>query len=376
VTSVPAADYNAHMTNAIRSSVTGAGRNPIVPFALALLAASCQSKPAPPPVTANAWAVVDGREITRDDVEKAFRRRDQAAQPLGEEEAAAAKLAILDDLISQDLILAKVRELKIELPDSELDTAYLEARKNISDEAFKQELSRRQLTPADMRESMRRDLLVQKLLEREVASKITVTDQEISTFYEANKAQFNRTEDAYRVAQILVTPVREAQVANRTGSDATTPQEAAEKTKMVMDRLKAGAEFGQVAADFSEDAESAPRGGDLGFVPLSAVQKLPPPLRDAVLNGASGSARLITVNGASTIVVVLGKDPAGQKTLGTPGLKESISQGLRGRREQLLRLAYLANLRNGAVVSNVAAKRLVESPGKMPSLFTAPMAGK
>ena len=78
-----------------------------------------------------------------------------------------------------------------------------------------------------MREGLRRDLLTQKVLEREVASKITVTDQDITEFFNANRAQFNRAEDAYHIAQIVVTPVREPQAVNRSGNDATTPQEAA-----------------------------------------------------------------------------------------------------------------------------------------------------
>ncbi len=216
-------------------------------FTLALAGAggACQSKPAAPPVSANAWAVVNGREITRDDVEKAYQRIQQNSQAPSEEEAAAAKLEVLDQIIVQDLLLTKARELKIELPDTELDAAYVEARKNIPDDAFAQELAKRNLTVADMREGLRRDLLVQKLLEKEVTSKVTVTDQDVTAFFEANRAQFNRTEDAYRIAQIAITPVREARIANRTGNDAGTPQEAAAKVQMVMDRLKAGASFSE-----------------------------------------------------------------------------------------------------------------------------------
>ena len=342
-------------------------------FALALggLGAACQSKPAAPPVSADAWAVVNGHQITRDAVEKAYRRNTQAPQAPSEEETAAAKLTLLDQLIVQELLLAKARDLKIEVPDTELDAAYLEARKNIPDDAFRRELAQRNLTAADMREGMRRDMLVQKLLEREVGSKVTVTDQDVMAFFEANRAQFNRTEDAYRIAQIVITPVRDAQTANRTGSDATTPQEAAAKLQMVMERLKAGTQFRDVAADFSEDPESAPRGGDLGFVPLSALQQAPPQLRDAVLKGTPGSARVVSANGGYTVVVILGKDTAGQKDLSMPEVKTSIRQGLRDRREQLFRTAYLAAIRNDAVVTNLIAKRLVESQGKMPSLAPA-----
>ena len=92
-----------------------------------------------------------------------------------------------------------------------------------------------------MRDGLRRELLTQKVIEQEVGSKITVTAQEVSDFFLANRNQFNLAEEAYHLAQIVVTPVREPQVANRTGDDAATPQAAAEKVKMLMERLKAGA---------------------------------------------------------------------------------------------------------------------------------------
>ena len=94
-------------------------------FALVLsaLAGACNSTPpAPPPPSADAWAVVGGREIKRADVEKAFRRTPQGTEGLSEDEALAAKLTLLNELIVQDMLLAKARELKIVLPDTEVDT--------------------------------------------------------------------------------------------------------------------------------------------------------------------------------------------------------------------------------------------------------------
>jgi peptidyl-prolyl cis-trans isomerase SurA len=364
------------MIDHVRIPVAAGRRLVLTTLVLAGVAAACHSKPAAPPVSGNAWAVVNAHEITRDDVDKAYRRTDQSAQPVGEEEAFAAKLALLDDLVAQELFLAKARDLKIDIPESELDTAFAEARKNITEEAFNQELARRYLTAADMREGLRREMLVQKLFAREVSSKVSVTDQEISAFYEANKSQFNRSEDAYRVAQIVVTPVRENQITNRTGSDATTALEAVTKIRMIMDKLKGGAQFSEVAADFSEDPQSAPRGGDIGFIPLSVIQKYPPRLRDAVLNATPGSAKAIGDGNGFVIVLVLGKDTAGQKDLGTPGVKDAISRSLKARREQLLRSAYVNSLRNGAVIENLIAKRVVESQGKVPTVAPAASGAK
>jgi peptidyl-prolyl cis-trans isomerase SurA len=319
----------------------------------------------------HAWAVVDGREITRDDVDKAYRRTRDLSQTLSDEEVLAAKLALLNDLIVQDILLAKANALKVELPAADLDTAYNNAKKNLPDDAYQQELKRRNLTADDMREGLRRELLAQKVIEQEVGSKISVSEKEVSDFYAANRTQFNVAEDSYHIAQIVVTPVREAQLSNGTGDDAATPQAAVAKVKMLMERLKAGASFRDLAVGYSEDPESAPRGGDLGFVPVSRLKQAPPPLRDAVLNKSPGSVNVASQGGAYTLVLVVAHEPAGQRDLTSPGMKERLTDTLRGRKEQLLRMAYLTNVRTDATVVNYLARRLVEARGVPPGLLPA-----
>ena len=223
---------------------------------------ACRATPAAPPtpaVSENVWAVVDSRQLTRDDVEKAYRRTRDTAQTLSDEEVLAAKLSVLNDLILQDILIAKSRELKVDVPSSELDTAYAEARKTITEEAYQQELSKRGLTAEDMREGLRRELLTQKLIEHQIRPKIAVTSQEVSDFFLANRSQFNLPEESYRIAQIIVTPVRDAQVVNRTGDDATTPQAAATKIAMLMERLKGGANFSEIWRWTTPKIPSRPR---------------------------------------------------------------------------------------------------------------------
>src|SRR5438105_11885747 len=100
---------------------------------------------------------------------------------------------------------------------------------------------------------MRRQLSIQKLLNREVVAKISITDQEVADFYNANKAQFNFAEPTYHLAQIVVTPRKDPQIRNHKNDDATNESEALRKTKMLMDRLNSGADFAQLAMDYSED---------------------------------------------------------------------------------------------------------------------------
>ncbi len=338
---------------------------PVV-LALAALAGGCRSHPTPPPVAPDVWAVVDGREIHREEVEKAYRRTMQPGAVTSEDEATVAKLNLLDQLISQDIMLARATELQIVLPESELDAAFNDEKKDIPDEAFNQELASRHLTAADMREALRRDLIARKVIERDVSSKVTVTDQEISDFFQANKAQFNLPEDAFHLAQIVVTSVRDQGLNNRTGDDATTVQAAAAKVQMLMDRLKSGAPFSELAMDYSEDPQSAPRGGDVGLVSVSALGQAPRELRDAVMRLQPGSVTVVSMEGGHTIVALVAKQAAGQRDLSMPDVRDGIAATLRDQREQLLQAAYLEMMRNQATVVNHEVRRLVESQGKLP----------
>ena len=159
--------------------------------------------------TADTWAAVNGKPITRQDVDKAYRRTRDANTTASEEETIMAKMSLLDDLIAQEILLAKAAELKVQLPQAELDTAEANAKKNIPLDVFQQQLTQRGLTEADMPEGLRRELLAQKVLTREVTDKITVSDQEITDFFNANRAQ------------IIITPGADPQLQNGTGDDAT-----------------------------------------------------------------------------------------------------------------------------------------------------------
>jgi peptidyl-prolyl cis-trans isomerase SurA len=337
----------------------------ILTVALAIAGCNGQKPAASKTASPDTWATVDGRSITREDVDKAFRQSQDPAARLSAEEAMTLKLSMLNEMIVQDILLAKAGAIKIEVPASELDAAYAERKKNMSDADFEGELKKRNLSVADMREALRRELMTKKLLDQEVVAKVAVTDQEVNDFFNANKAQFSIAEESYRLGQIVITPDRSQQQTNRTGNDAATPEEAAFKVRMVMERLKAGALFTDVAMDYSEDPESAQRGGDLGLVPISALNRAPEPLRKAVIGKAPGTVNVATTGGVHTIVLVVAHEQAGQRDLTTAGVKDGITSTLKARKEQLLRTAYLSAARGDADVVNHQARRVVESQGKV-----------
>jgi peptidyl-prolyl cis-trans isomerase SurA len=338
---------------------------PPIVLVLAVGAGACSKSPAQPqPAGTDVWAVVDGREIRADDVEKAYRRSADPKAHISADEATAAKLNLLDQLITQDILIATATGLKIDVADADVDTAFSSQKKGIPDEAFNAELASRNLTVSDVRAALRRDLIAQKVLDHEVTAKIVVTDRDINDFFEANKAQFNLPEDTFHLTQIVVTSVKDAGLNNRTGDDATTPQAAAAKVQMVMDRLKAGTPFNELAMDFSEEPASAPRGGDVGMVSASSLRQAPPNLRDAVLKAQPGQVTVVAMEGGYTIVGLVAKFPGGQRNPSMPDVRDGITATVKAQREQLLRVAYLEGIRNHAKVVNYAAQRIVENAGK------------
>ena len=142
------------------------------------------------------------------------------------------------------------------------------------------------------------------------------------------------------------------------------------KAAGLMRRLQQGAPFDELARDHSEDPQTAPRGGDLGLVPVSALKRIAPALREAVMKSAPGAVTAVNVNGMHTLVRVMGMEKAGQRDLSMPQVREGIVANLRGRKEQLLRVAYLTALRTDAEVVNYFARRLVESQSKAPEKTT------
>lgn len=336
------------------------------------LAGACGTAGKSKDLAPDVWASVDGRVIHRDDVERAYRRVLQpTATPPSDDEVLAAKLSLLDELITQNILLEKARTLKIEVTDAELDAAFADRRKSISDDAFQQELRQRSLTVDDMKEGLRRELIANKVVDRDVVSKIVIGDDDVKAYYETHRAEFNVAETQYHIAQLVIAPGREPQLRNRKNDDAITAVEALHKADLMMERVKAGADFGQLAMDYSEDPDSAPRGGDLGFVSATQLKQVPAALRDAVLKAEPGSVNEVSGNGAHTLVMLIARETAGQRDLNTPGVKDGISTGLHDRKAQLVHAAYITAARNDATIVNNLARQLVQVQGRLPGLAPA-----
>jgi peptidyl-prolyl cis-trans isomerase SurA len=314
------------------------------------------------------WALVNGKEIKREDVEKYYRTRvNPEGQEPSQEEALALKLNVLDELTNNEILLERAKKLNLEASDGEVEDKFTEMKSPYTEEEFQRQLRDRGLTVDDLKQGLKRQLSTEKLLNREVVAKISITDQDVTDFYNSNRAQFNVAEPQYRIAQILVTPRKEPQIRNRKNDDATNEAEAQRKVKMLIDRLNSGADFAQLAMDYSEDMNSAATGGDLGYVPESALNQSDPVLKRTVMSMKPGqvSPPLALKEGYRILKLVTRESP-GQRTLSDPQVQQTIRDTLRNRKEQLLRSAYLAVARDQAQVRNFLAEQVIETAGKLP----------
>jgi len=342
----------------------------IVLLAVPLLAVSlgCGTKLAGDDVA----ATVDGRKITRADLEKYYENQTAGSpqQPSGEQ-ATSLHLSILHQLVDFEILMRRAEKLGLLATDDEVERKLNEIKSPYTKEQFDARLKEKKLTLDDFKRDLRRQLTVDKVLNKEVTSKINVTDQDISNYYNAHKSEFNLVEPQYHLAQIFVTTAPNPQVHNLKNDKAQNEADARKKIQMIVNRLDSGDDFGTLAMEYSEDTETSGNGGDLGFTPESALKNTDPVTRDAVTKLKPGQyTTVITVINPMTkqlvgfrIVKLIAKESAGQRELSDPRVQEAIRSQLRDRREQLLKAAYYEVLRDQAKVQNYYAEKVLEGNG-------------
>ncbi|HMD43168.1 MAG TPA: SurA N-terminal domain-containing protein [Candidatus Acidoferrum sp.] len=318
--------------------------------------------------SADVWAVVNGTEIKRDEVEKYYKSQVPAeGQKPTQEDSLSLKLNVVEQLINNEILLERAKKLNLEASDGEVEDKFTEIKSPFTEEEFQRQLKSRSMTVDDLKRDLRRQLSIQKLLNREVAAKITITDQDVVDFYNANLNQFNVAEPQYRISQIVITPRKDPQIRNRKNDDATTEAEAIRKSKMIVDKLNSGADFAQIAMDYSEDPNTAANGGDLGYIPESSLNQSDPNLKKLVLSLKPGQvSQPVVLKDSIRILKLVAREPAGQRGVNDPQVQQTIRDTLRDRKEQLLRAAYLAVARDEAKVTNYLAQQVVEAAGKLP----------
>lgn len=332
-----------------------------VALLLAAFATSCAKNPG-----SDVAATVDGEKIYRADVEKYYENRTSGSnQPLNAEQATELRLSILENLIENQILMHRAGKLGLLASDEEVDRRLKEIRSPYNDQEFTQRLQERKLSLDDVKREIRRSLTAEKVVNKEITSKVNITDQDIADYYTEHKSEFNLIEPRYHLAHILVTTSADPQ--GRDPNKARNEPDARKKIDNILARLQAGEDFSSLAATYSEDNATSANGGDIGIVPESALKQTDTTTRDDVMKLKPGQFTPVIPlpNPASRqvagfqIVKLISVEPAGLRDLSDQHVKQEIRQQLQDRRAQLLKTAYYEVMRNQAKIDNYYAQQVL-----------------
>jgi peptidyl-prolyl cis-trans isomerase SurA len=288
-----------------------------------------------------------------------------AEQPPSPEELQDLKLQVLSRMVNDQILLEQAAAATLSASDAEVDLKYTQFKSQYSEEELQELLKKQKVTADDIRAELRKSITIDKLVNKEITSKISVSEAEIKAFYEKNKEGFNLPE-SYHIAHILVTPVADPELQNAKKNDAKTPEEARQKALQLLKEVQSGRDFATVAKESSEDPSSSPAGGDLQFQPLQAIENIDPRLSQAVQKMRDGETfpQVLETRFGYHILKLVGKDAGGQKDLSDPRVQENVRQQIFQRKDQVLKNAFSEAARNKATVVNYLAQRILDSGGK------------
>ncbi|HUA20019.1 MAG TPA: peptidylprolyl isomerase [Bryobacteraceae bacterium] len=328
---------------------------------LLLLASGCKRS-----VPENVAAMVNGRVITFTDLDKQYEAQFMSAtERPSDDQMMIQKLEVLRTLVDNEIMLQRAEKLGLMATDADVESKFAELKAPYTQEEFQKQLAARKMSADDMKAQLKRDLSITKLFNKEITSHISISDKDVTDFYNANKSSFNFPEPQVHLAQILVTPTPDPNVRNLKNDKAQNEEQARKKIEMIAARLKQGDDFMALAQNLSEDPNTAPNGGDLGFVPESALEKANPDIRKVIQAASPGQITPVVKTAEGyRIFKIYSKEPAGQRELSDPRVQQNIRETLINRKDQLLRAAYYEVARDEARVVNYLAQSIVQTAEK------------
>jgi peptidyl-prolyl cis-trans isomerase SurA len=186
----------------------------------------------------------------------------------------------IDRLVNQKLIVQAAKEVEwLTVSEDEIDASvqrYIQ-QSNLTEEQFREEIAKEGLTMEDIRTQMKESSLSSSLENYEVASKIVITREDVSQYYEQNSDQYSG-QTTYHLRNIFIK--------KPAGGSASEQAEVEAKLAKISEELASGESFENLARKYSESAY-AEEGGELGNFKL---EDLSPNLRAAVAPLSPGEA--------------------------------------------------------------------------------------
>jgi peptidyl-prolyl cis-trans isomerase C len=176
---------------------------------------------------------------------------------------------LLEEFIAQELLWQEAKRQDFVATPAEVDEALAQVRKRYpSEQAYLLEIERNGFTEETYREDMKRRISVRRWVRETLAKEIAVSDAEVHDYYVANQARFAQPEQIN---------VRHVLIKVKPDADEATIAAARKKIEQILEQAKTGADFAELAKKHSQ-GPTAPKGGELGFLPRGRLVK---PFEDA-----------------------------------------------------------------------------------------------
>ena len=202
-------------------------------------------------------ARVNDRLITHSDFEKRFAVFLQSPQAGNNPIEARRKL--LAEIIDERLLEERAKDLQVSATDEEVEVAVERVKRQYNlatDEEFENALKSSNLTRDDLKRQMRNTITLQKVVGRDISSKLDMSDDTLRLEYERRKEQLYKVAEQAEVAEIVV---------RFDAADPAGRARAAARIEEARARVAAGTPFADVAKEYSE-GNAKDRGGALGSV--------------------------------------------------------------------------------------------------------------
>lgn len=209
-------------------------------------------------------AVVNDEVITLSELQKEGKPLIQRIHQELEGEAQASQMQITQRQILQALILRRLQlqeagkeSIVVEASEVDATIKVIKERNGLaSDKEFSEVLAKENLTLDEFRTKVREQMVVDRLLARHVRTRIVVSEEEITAYYQAHMDEFDQS-PSVRIRHVLIRLPEEPSPADVT--------QAQTRAAEALARLRDGAKFEEVAEEYS-DGPTAQEGGDLGVI--------------------------------------------------------------------------------------------------------------
>ncbi|HYU77383.1 MAG TPA: peptidyl-prolyl cis-trans isomerase [Vicinamibacterales bacterium] len=305
---------------------------------------------------------VNGDILTKSDLEQrqvmALRQRDPNFRPSSDAELQKALVevtpSVIVDAVDELLLVQRGRELGYSLGNEQFQSILENIKKENkleTDEQFQAALKQEGMTLDDLRKQLERNLLVSRVQQVEVMSKISVSEDEVKKFYDENKGSFS-TPPQITLREILI-----AVPETDKGINVAADDEAKAKAEAVRKRALAGEAFDKLASDLSDSGSKA-NGGLIG--PISRDDLSPDFLKQIQEMKPGEVSPVLRTQRGYQLIKLESSVGAKQKTLDEA--RAEISDKIAGNKKQGQLEQYLEHLRAQATIDwkNAEIKKAFE----------------